>query len=308
MRGMKNKMAEEQNDKKLDQNTVMSLLDSTYAKVIDGIPLISKPVTEMASDYLAKHSTPIAAARDMINTQVIKCTTSGALAGLGGVVTMPVAIPANIGNVLYVQMRMIACTACLAGYDVQSDQTQTIAYACLAGLAVGDLLKKTGVQVGQKVAANMIGKIPGATLSKINQKVGFRLVTKFGETGAVNLGKLVPGVGAIVGGGIDLFSTRIVGDRSIRWFFEGDFSYEEEQERKAAEKKEKRDKAVENIKDGSAAVARTANRVAKTASEGASQAVTTAALNTGKAIGTAVGTAAAVGQGLLNNLKNRGKK
>lgn len=300
-------MVEEQNDKKLDQKDVMSLLDTTYDKAVAGVPFISKPVTEIASEYLAKNSTPIAAARDMVNNQVIKCTTSGALAGLGGVVTMPVAIPANIGNVLYVQMRMIACTAYLAGYDVQSDQTQTFVYACLAGLAVGDLIKKTGVQIGQKVTLNMIGKIPGATLTKINQKVGFRLVTKFGETGALNLGKLVPGVGAIVGGGIDLFSTRIIGDRSIRWFFEGDFSYEEEQERKAAEKKEKRDKVVENIKDGSAAVAQTANRVAKAASEGASQAASAAVPNAGKAVGTAVGTAAAVGQGLLNSLKNRKK-
>ncbi len=301
-------MAEEQNDKKLDQNDVRNLLDSTYDKVITGVPLVSKPVTEMASDYLAKHSTPIEAARDMINAQVIKCTTSGALAGLGGVITMPIAIPANIGNVLYVQMRMIACTACLAGYDVQSDQTQTFVYACLAGLAVGDLLKKTGIQVGQKIATNMIGKIPGATLTKINQKVGFRLVTKFGEKGAVNLGKLVPGVGAVVGGGIDFFSTRIVGERAIRWFFDGDFSYEEEQERKAAENKEKRDKAFEAIKDGSAIAAQAANKVAKAASEGASQAASTAAINAGKAVGTAIGTATVMGQGFLNNLKNRKKK
>ena len=300
-------MAEEQNDKQLDQKKIMSLLDSTYEKVVEGVPLVSKPVTEMASEYLTKSSTPIEAARDMINTRVIKCTTSGALAGLGGVITMPIAIPANIGNVLYVQMRMIACTACLAGYDVQSDQTQTFVYACLAGLAVGDLLKKAGIQVGQKIAANMIGKIPGTLLTKINQKVGFRLVTKFGEKGVINLGKLMPGVGAVIGGGIDLFSTRIVGDRSIRWFFEGDFSYEEEQERKAAEKKEKRDKTVETIKDGSAAAAQAAVNVAKTASESASQAATAAVLNAGKAVGTAAGTAAALGQGLLNSLKNRKK-
>ena len=44
---------------------------------------------------------------------------------------------------------------------------------------------------------------------------------------------MVPGVGAVVGGGFDLVSTRAVGNRSIRWFFMGDFSYEEEKERKA---------------------------------------------------------------------------
>lgn len=301
-------MAEKQKNKKLDQNEIMNLLNATYEKVVEGVPLISKPVTEMAADYLAKHSTPLEAAKDMINTQVIKCTTSGALAGLGGVITMPVAIPANIGNILYVQMRMIACTAFLAGHDVQSDQTQTFVYACLAGLAVGDLFKKTGINIGQKVATNMIGKIPGATLTKINQKVGFRLVTKFGETGAVNLGKLLPGVGAVVGGGIDFFSTRIIGNRSIRWFFEGDFSYEEEQDRKSSENKKKRDKAVEIVKDYSSTEGKTETKAEKDSSEGVSQTVEAVVLNVGKGVGTAVGTAAAFGQGLLNNLKSKKEK
>ena len=42
----------------------------------------------------------------------------------------------------------------------------------------------------------MVKKIPGKTITAINQKVGFRFVTKFGETGIVNLGKVVPVLGA----------------------------------------------------------------------------------------------------------------
>lgn len=182
----------------------------------------------MAEEYLTKHKNPEMAAQDMVKKQIIKCTASGALAGLGGIVAMPIAIPANIGNVLYVQMRMIACTALLAGYDLKSDQTQTFVYACLAGLALGDIFKKTGLKFAEKAAVNMIGKIPGSVLVKINQKVGFRFLTKFGEKGVINLGKLIPGVGAIVGGGFDLISTRVVGKRSIRWFFKADFSVENE--------------------------------------------------------------------------------
>jgi hypothetical protein len=34
-------------------------------------------------------------------------------------------------------------------------------------------------------------------LKKINQKVGFRLVTKFGEKGIINLSKLIPVVGGL---------------------------------------------------------------------------------------------------------------
>ena len=102
---------------------------------------------------------------------------------------MPVAIPANIGSVIYVQMRMIACTAYMADYDLNSDQTQTFVYACLAGVAVNSLLKQAGIKFGVKFANGVIKKIPGKVLTKINQKVGFRFITKFGSKGIVNLEK-----------------------------------------------------------------------------------------------------------------------
>lgn len=63
---------------------------------------------------------------------------------------MPVSIPANIGSVLYVQIRMIACTAYLAGYDLNADQVQTFIYACLAGVSVNGVVKNAGIKVGVK--------------------------------------------------------------------------------------------------------------------------------------------------------------
>ncbi len=121
-------------------------------------------------------------------------------------------------------MRMIACTAYMAGYDINSDQVQTIVYACLAGVAVNELVKKVGVQFGQKLAINIIDKIPGKALIKINQKVGFRFLTKFGQKGLINLGKLVPGIAALVSGGFDYAETKVIGRRAYKWFFENDFT------------------------------------------------------------------------------------
>jgi hypothetical protein len=45
----------------------------------------------------------------------------------------------------------------------------------------------------------------------LNKAVGFRLVTKFGEKGVVNLGKAVPLVGGFIGGAVDGIGTNIVG-------------------------------------------------------------------------------------------------
>ena len=75
---------------------------------------------------------------------------------------------------LYVQMRMIACLAYMGGYDAESDQVQTLVYACLAGIAVDQILKETGVKFGTKLSLALVEKIPGSVLVKINQKVGFR--------------------------------------------------------------------------------------------------------------------------------------
>lgn len=143
---------------------------------------------------------------------------------------MPVAIPANVGSVIYVQMRMIACVAYMAGYELNSGQAQTFVYACLAGAAVNSLVKQTGIKFGVKFANGLIKKIPGKVLTKINQKVGFRYITKFGTKGIVNLGKLLPGVGAVVGGGLDLVETKVIADRAYKWFLKGDFSVKGERE------------------------------------------------------------------------------
>ena len=117
--------------KAITQEDIMKLLDTCYEKCLDGIPKVSPSVADLAADYLNKHASKDEACKAMLRNQIIKCTTSGALSGLGGIISMPVAIPANIGSVLYVQMRMIACVAYLADYDLDSDQTQTFVYACL---------------------------------------------------------------------------------------------------------------------------------------------------------------------------------
>ena len=119
---------------------------------------------------------------------------------------------------------LLYATLFMAGYDLDCDQTQTFVYACLVGVAVNGLLKQAGIKFGVKFANGVIKKIPGKVLTKINQKVGFRFITKFGSKGIVNLGKMLPGVGAIVGGGLDLVETKIIADRAYKWFVKGDFS------------------------------------------------------------------------------------
>lgn len=202
----------------MDEKRMLTVLDELYGKAINGLPKVSKPIEDLAKDYLEKNSSPEIAAKELIKYQIAKCGASGFVSGLGGALTLAVTLPANVTSVLYIQLRMIAAIAYMGGFDIQSDQVQTIAYACLTGSAVSDILKQTGIKVGQKIAVSAINKIPGKVLISINQKVGFRLLTKFGTKGVVNLVKLVPVAGGIVGGTIDVGTTKIIANNAYNIF------------------------------------------------------------------------------------------
>ena len=209
---------------KLDQEGVMRLLDKLYEQATQGIAMVSPPIEETAGDYLRKNPDIDTAAKKFINYQIAKCTTSGFLAGLGGIITLPVTIPANVSSVLYVQMRRIAGLAYMGGYDTDSDQVQTLVYACLAGISVDQVLKQAGIKFGNKFAMAMVKKIPGEVLAKINQRVGFRFITKFGTKGIINLGKAVPAVGGVIGGGFDFIETKAIANRAYGLFVKGDLT------------------------------------------------------------------------------------
>ncbi|MBE6058772.1 MAG: EcsC family protein [Clostridium sulfidigenes] len=203
----------------INKNTMLKILDSCYDMALSGLST-SESVYNLADEYCKKYSDPKVAAKKMCNIQVVKCGTSGFITGLGGLITLPVAIPANVASVIYVQLRMIATVAKIGGYDPSDDQVRTMAYVCLTGSAAADIIKKAGINIGEKITVSAIKKIPGAVLTKINQKVGFRLLTKFGEKGAINLVKLVPVVGGVVGGGIDVVGSKAIAKVAYDMFIE----------------------------------------------------------------------------------------
>lgn len=167
---------------------------------------------ELAEQYMQNNGSSLDAANSLIRWQNTKAATSGFLTGLGGLITLPVTIPANVASVLYVQLRMITAIAYIGGHDPRDDRVKALAYACLAGSAAKDILKDAGIAVAQKVAINSIKSISGATITKINQAVGFRLLTKFGSSGVINLGKAVPLLGGVAGATFDSVTTNIVGN------------------------------------------------------------------------------------------------
>jgi len=202
------------------EREMMNLLDVCYDKALQGVLPVEKSIEELAEDYLAKTNSREKAIDKLIGYQTVLCGTNGFITGLGGLLVLPVAIPANVAGVIYVQLRMIAAIAHINGYDIYSDQVRTIAYACLTGSSAANILKNVGIKISEKMAVNALKKVPGAMLIKINQQVGFRLVTKFGQKGLMNVVKMMPLVGGVVGGVFDTGMTLTIGNIAKKLFSE----------------------------------------------------------------------------------------
>ena len=196
---------------KLTEGVVMRALDWAYKSAVEGVKGVDSAQT-LAVGYLATEGSVRDQVNRLIRWQNTKAGTTGFITGLGGIITMPVSIPANIAVVLFVQVRMIAAIAHMGGHDISDDRVKTLVYACLAGDAAREILRDMGIVVGTKLTTALISKISGKALTAVNQRVGFRLLTKFGEKGVINIGKAVPLVGGIIGGTVDAVSTNIVGN------------------------------------------------------------------------------------------------
>lgn len=211
-------------NKQLTQENVMKVLNAIYSQAKNGVSTVIPPIEDAVDDYLHDYMDAERASKAFAKNQIIKCSVSGFVTGLGGLITLPIAVPANITSVLFVQIRMIQGIAFIGGYNLQDDRIQTFIYACLAGISVNQVFKKFGITFGQKVTANAISKIPGKVLTQINKAIGFRFITKAGEKGLVNLGKLTPVIGGPINAGFDYFETKAIANRAIKMFIKGDLS------------------------------------------------------------------------------------
>ncbi len=203
----------------LTQDTLTSTLDLLYDKAVHGITGMDT-AEELALPYMVEGKTKEEQSDSLIRWQNAKSGTSGFVTGLGGIITLPVAIPANLLSVMYIQIRMIAAIAHIYGHDIKSDKVKTLVFLCLTGQAAMDILKDTGIQIGNKVALKLLKELPAKTLTEINKKVGFKLLTKFGDKGVINIVKTVPIVSGIISGTFDAVSTNTIGNVSKKVFSE----------------------------------------------------------------------------------------
>ena len=194
----------------------LSILDSIYSQAMSGLPG-SESVKILAEDYLSESGSLESRVNSLINWQVAKCSATGFLTGLGGLITLPVTIPADVGVNLYVQVRMSAAIAYMGGYEIYHDKVKTMVYLALAGNAANEVFK----EIGTKTAVNFIKKkISGSLLKQIQKKIATKILGNVGAKGASKLVKIIPVVGGIVGAGFDGVTTKAIGTAAKKLFID----------------------------------------------------------------------------------------
>ncbi len=196
------------------QDQALEVAKAIISRAVEGVPSLRlTSCKKLAETYLSdsRYADHDARVDSLIRWESAKNFTSGFLSGLGGVLTLPVSIPATIGASYVLQARMSGAIAYIYGYDVDDERVRTLVLLTLIGDSAKEPLKQAGIKIGQALTKNLIQKIPGELLVQINKKVGFRLLTKAGTKGVINLTKAVPVVGGVVGGATDFLACKAVG-------------------------------------------------------------------------------------------------
>lgn len=186
-----------------------ALVDKVLEVGVQGFGPI-KGARETAEDHLKQHGDVEKAIDRLVATHGRVVGATGFVTGLGGLVTLPLAVPTDVAALYVYQGRMAAGIAHLRGYDLDSDEVRSVVLLSLLGASGAEVLSKVGIEVANKSALAAVRKIPGKVFIEINKKVGFRLITKAGTKGTINVVKIVPVAGGVAGGAVNVAATRTV--------------------------------------------------------------------------------------------------
>lgn len=169
---------------------------------IEGIgPLDS--VEEVVRREQAEHDDPEQVIDAICSAHQKLAASGGFVTGVGGLITMPVALPANVVGFYVLASRMVGAVALVRGYDVHDENTRTALTLTLIGADSDAVLEKAGVAGGGRMARIALNRVPRAAAMMINKGLGFRVATQLGTRLLGRLGRVVPLVGGFVGAGLD---------------------------------------------------------------------------------------------------------
>ncbi|MDO5740179.1 MAG: EcsC family protein [Ornithinimicrobium sp.] len=186
---------------------------------IDGIGPVDS-AAEVVAKARKKHGDNVdKAIQEVVSDHVKAAGVGGFLTGFGGLVTMPVSLPANVLEFYTIATRMVASIAELRGYEVKSEGARAAVLLTLVGADADDLIAKAGLSAANltgsgRLARLAVTKMPKAAGMMINKAVGFRLLTSVGGKALSRFIRFVPVAGGIVGAGLDGLLMKRIADHA----------------------------------------------------------------------------------------------
>jgi EcsC protein family len=178
---------------------------------IDGVGPLD-PAATVADKALSEHGNPESAIDDIVSSHMKLAAASGFVTGLGGFITLPVALPANVAGFYGIATRMVAGIAHLRGYDLSRPEVRSAVLLTLVGADATSVLAKAGLNPAGRVAGVALHRLPGPALMVLNKGIGFRLLSDMGKKSLGRLGRGVPFAGGVIGAGLDWWLLRKIAD------------------------------------------------------------------------------------------------
>lgn len=146
----------------------------------------------------------------LIKQEANKATMTGFVTGLGGIVSLPVMLPANAVSSLFIQMRLVATIAILQGHDVHDERIKILMYFSLCAMS--------GKAKLQQLCLKALMKESHETVKQLSLTVTKQLVTSLSTKHMVKFIKVIPLLGGVTGAVIDRIVTYRVGQFAKQQF------------------------------------------------------------------------------------------
>ena len=116
----------------------------------------------------------------LVRDHVARGAVGGFVTGVGGYVTLPVALSVNLAEFYIVATRMVGAIAIVRGYDLRQPEVRTAVLLTLVASRSDEVLAKEGIGAGTLPRIGLRRMPPGA-LMLVNKAIFFRLLRRVNE-------------------------------------------------------------------------------------------------------------------------------
>jgi len=192
---------------------VRTMLD----KAIDGVGPLRSAAASADSRLVDANGDVEEAVKALVRLHVGLAGVQGFVTNLGGIASLAVAMPANVVGVTLVQCHLVAGIAHLRGYDLEDARVRNAILACMLGEdEVRDLVRTSSFPSSPMGIAT--SPVHDPLLDElVSREVTTDLLARTAGRRAVTMvGRRVPLLGGVVGGGSDALMTWQIGQYAAR--------------------------------------------------------------------------------------------